>query len=54
MCYGPHAVGGSRLPSNLSCHCGRLPPDRWRCPEVTGVNIQFSVYSSVRGDVLCY
>ena len=40
-------VGGSRSPSNLLCHCGRLPPDWWRCPAVTGVMIQFGVYSSV-------
>ena len=25
--------------------CGRLPPDRWWLPAVTGVMIQFDVYS---------
>ena len=35
-------VGGSRLPSNLLCRCGRLSPDWWRCPAVTGVNSELA------------
>ena len=31
--------------SDLAYRCGRLPPDRWGPPAVTGVNIQSDVYS---------
>ena len=33
--------------------CGRLPPDRWRPPAVTGVNRQSDVYSREEQTCLC-
>ena len=38
-------VDGSRSPSNLSCRCGKLPPDWWRSSAMTGVMIQSCVCS---------
>ena len=47
-------VCGSRSPSSLSCHCGKLPPDWWRSPAVTGVMIQSCVYSPVEQTCCVY